>query len=154
MWCSKGWWIIALITRYRLLLVLFVGPLKPFFGLLVMSPLGFKAKVGSLIHIWCRCMCYIFNEIHLWCDTCHHGGQYGSQAVLFHIPVSRHWWGSKPESIVSPLPHCHQADALLTELSWLGQIAHGLFKTLPPQHFALNKQFFLISTKDPFTLSS
>ena len=105
MWCSKGWWIIALITRYRLLLVLFVGPLKPFFGLLVMSPLGFKAKVGSLIHIWCRCMCYIFNEIHLWCDTCHHGGQYGSQAVLFHIPVSRHWWGSKPESIVSPLPH-------------------------------------------------
>ena len=31
---------------------LFVWPLIPLFGLLVTSPLGFKARVGSLIHTW------------------------------------------------------------------------------------------------------
>ena len=34
-----------------------------------MSPPGFKARVGSLIHTW-RCTCYTFPKIHLWCDTC------------------------------------------------------------------------------------
>ena len=29
-----------------------------------MSSLGFKAKVGSLIHAWWRCMYYMFPEIH------------------------------------------------------------------------------------------
>ena len=28
-----------------------------------MSPLGFKARVGSLIHAWSRHMCYMFPEI-------------------------------------------------------------------------------------------
>ena len=32
-------------------LVLFVEPLIPCFGLLVTSPLGFKARVGSLIRL-------------------------------------------------------------------------------------------------------
>ena len=42
----------------------------PCFGLLVTSSLGFKARVGSLIHVWQRHMYYMFPEIHLWCDTC------------------------------------------------------------------------------------
>ena len=42
----------------------------PVFGLLMMSPLGFKAKVGSLICTWWRHTFYTFSEIHLWCDTC------------------------------------------------------------------------------------
>ena len=58
-----------------------------------MSTLGFKARVGSLIHTWWRCMCYMFPEIHLWCDTCWPiGSQHGSQPVLLNIPASRHWW--------------------------------------------------------------
>ena len=48
----------------------FVGPLIPCFGLLVTSPLGFKARVGSLIRTWWRHTCYMFPKIHLWCDTC------------------------------------------------------------------------------------
>ena len=35
-------------------------PNLDFFGLLVTSPLGFKATVGSLICAWQRCMCYTF----------------------------------------------------------------------------------------------
>ena len=33
------------------------------FGLLVRSPLGFKATVSSLIHPWHRCMCYTFPRL-------------------------------------------------------------------------------------------
>ena len=67
------------------------GHWYPCFGLLVMSPLGFKARVGSLICTWWRCTC--FPEIHLWFDTCQPlGGQHGSQADFFHIPATRHWW--------------------------------------------------------------
>ena len=66
----------------------------PCFGLLVMSPLGFKATVGSLICTWWKCMCNRFHEIHFWCDTCQPlGGQHDSWADLFHIPASRYWWG-------------------------------------------------------------
>ena len=36
------------------------------FGLQVMSPLGFKARVDSLIWTWQRHSCYTFPEIHLW----------------------------------------------------------------------------------------
>ena len=54
----------------------------PVFGLLVTSPLGFKARVGSLICTRLRHMCYMFPEIHLWCDTCPPlGSQHGTQAV-------------------------------------------------------------------------
>ena len=38
--------------------------------LLVMSPLGFKTRVGRLIRTWQRCMWCMIPEIHLWCDTC------------------------------------------------------------------------------------
>ena len=91
--------------------VLFVGSLIPCFGLLVMSPLGFKARVGSLIRTWQRHACYMFPEIHIWCDTCWPlSVQHGSQANLFHIPATRHWWGSNGR-VITP-----QANALPTEL--------------------------------------
>ena len=73
-----------------------MGPLIPLFGLRVMFPLGFKARVGSLICTWWRCTCYtsgatpadllVFSMaaqggqpylhlvevyvLHLWCNTC------------------------------------------------------------------------------------
>ena len=76
----------------------------PCYGLLVMSSLSFKGRVGSLSPAWQRCTCYFFPESHLWCDTCWLlCSQHGSWAVLFHIPVSRHWWGSKLGSIMLPL---------------------------------------------------
>ena len=53
----------------------------PFFGLQLMSPLGFKARVGSFIHTWWR-----FHEIRLWCDTCWPlGSKHDSWAILFHV---------------------------------------------------------------------
>ena len=59
------------------------GHWYPCFGLLVMSPLGFKARVSRHIHPWQRCMCYTFPKIHLWCDICWPlGDQHGSWAVL------------------------------------------------------------------------
>ena len=87
----------------------FFGGLKSFlwghwyhcFGLLVTYPLGFKARVGSLIPTWQRHMCCIFPEIQLWCDTCWPlCGQHGNQIFLFNIPVSSCWWGSKPGSFM------------------------------------------------------
>ena len=74
------------------------------YRLLVMSPLGFKARVGSLIRTWWGCTYYTFLEIHLLCITCWPlGSQHGSWAILYHVPVSRHWWGSKPGPIMQPL---------------------------------------------------
>ena len=40
--------------------VLLVGPLILCFRLLVMSPLGFKARVDSFICTWWKCICYTF----------------------------------------------------------------------------------------------
>ena len=48
-----------------------------------------------------------FPKIHLWCDFC---WPLESQAILFHVPVSRHWWGSKLGSIVLPLWSRHSTD--------------------------------------------
>ena len=76
------------------------GHWNPYFGLLVMSPLGFKARVSAL-----------FPEIHLWFNTCWPlGGQHGSQTIFSHVPVSRHWWNLKLGSIM------WQKNALRTEL--------------------------------------
>ena len=76
----------------------------PCFGLLVMSPLVFKARVGYLICTWQRCTYKMFHEIHHWCDTCWpHGGQHGSQAVLFHLPVGMHCGAWKWNLLC---PHC------------------------------------------------
>ena len=56
-------------------------------------------------------MCYTFSEIDLRCNTCQPlGGQHGSWANLFHIPVTRYWWDSNTRPITP------QANTLLT---WL-----------------------------------
>ena len=95
------------------------GHWYPCFGLLVMSPLGFKVRVGSLIYTWWRHTCYTFTEIHLWCNTCGPlSSQHGSWADLFHVPASRHWWDSKPGPIVP------QVNALLTEMCQFSCIRH------------------------------
>ena len=87
----------------------------PCFGLLVMSPLGFKVRVESLIDTWPRRTFYTFPEIHLWCNTWQPlGGLYGSKVNLLHIPKTRHWWGSNGILITS------QANDLLNELCQLG----------------------------------
>ena len=46
-----------------------MGPLIPCSRLLVTSPWGFKARVGSLIQTWQRCTCYMLPETHLLCNT-------------------------------------------------------------------------------------
>ena len=92
-----------------------------------MSPLGLKARVGSLICTWQRCMCYTFPKIHLRCNTSQPlGGQHGSQANLFHVPVSRYWWDSKLGPVVL------HTKALPTELCQLGTRKEmlSLFETL------------------------
>ena len=64
------------------------GHWYPYFGLLVMSLLGFKGRVGSLIWTWWRHVWYMFPEIHLWCDTCWPlDGQHSSRS-LPHMHVS------------------------------------------------------------------
>ena len=50
-----------------------------------MSALGFKARVGSLIHTWQSHTCNTFPEIYFWCNTCQPLSiQLRSQAILFH----------------------------------------------------------------------
>ena len=44
-------------------------PLYPCFGFLVMSPVGFKARVGSALFTLSGGICYMFPKIHLWCYT-------------------------------------------------------------------------------------
>ena len=61
------------------------GHWYPYFGLLVTSPLGFKARVGSPLFELSggvRVTLHTFPEIYLWCNTCQPlGGQHGSQTV-------------------------------------------------------------------------
>ena len=57
------------------------GHWYPRFGLL-MSPLGFKARVGSPTRAWCKHTCYMFPEIHLkiklsnFKNVSHHNGYF------------------------------------------------------------------------------
>ena len=62
--------------------------LKKFAGSLIPC---LKARVGSFNCSWQRHICYMFPVIPFWCDTCWPlGSQHGNQAVIFHIPRSRH----------------------------------------------------------------
>ena len=64
---------------------------------------------------------YAFLEIHLWSDSCWtFGSQHGSQAILFHIPASRQWWGMKLGLNVLSLRVWDRADTLLNGLCQLG----------------------------------
>ena len=136
LWVCKYWKIVMSIcdtleNSGEFFLKFFLGGNKSFlwghwcpcFGLLVTSPCGFKARVDSLICTWQRLTCDMFPEIHLWCNTCWPlVSQHGCSADLFHIPVIRHWWGSKLGSIMLLLTVWDQTDALPTELCWLGSI--------------------------------
>ena len=63
------------------------GHWYPFFGLLAMSPLGFKARVDPSLVCFVACVQWI-PEIHLWCDTCWlYRGQHGSWAFSIHVPA-------------------------------------------------------------------
>ena len=66
------------------------GHWYPCFGHLVMSCLGFKARVGSLICTWWRLTWYMFPEIHLWCGTfAGVYGQHSSQSLSPYACFSR-----------------------------------------------------------------
>ena len=86
------------------------GHCYPCFGLLVTSPLGLKARVGSLIcliNMW-----YTFPEIHHWNNTCWLiDSQHGSQS-LAHMRVSAEagcqiQWGDLPHSSHTCEPPSH-----------------------------------------------
>ena len=65
----------------------------PCFGLLVTSPLGFEAKVGSLICTWQRHMRCRFPEIHPWFDTCQLlDGQHGGRCRVPEWPPMKFWY--------------------------------------------------------------
>ena len=72
----------------------FWGHWYPCFGLLVMSPLGFKARVGRLIQTLQRHMWYTFPEIHLWCDTS--AGVYGQHFLKLKMRNSTMKWMKFP----------------------------------------------------------
>ena len=98
------------------------GHWYPCFGLLVMSPLGFKARVGSALFELSRGVCV---TLHVPWDSplvWHLPTSWQpawQPSHLFHIPA-RHWWDSKPGAIMPPLTVWDQADALPTELSRRG----------------------------------
>ena len=57
-------------------------------------------KVFFNIRTWKRRICYMFPEIHLWCDTCWPlVGQQSTWVILLYIHMSRHRWSSKPGPI-------------------------------------------------------
>ena len=94
------------------------GHWYPCFGLLVTSPLGFKARVGSalfelsrgipvMLHVpWDSPL--VWHLLTSWWPA-------WQLSHLFHIPA-RHWWDSKPGAIMPLLTVWDQADALPTEL--------------------------------------
>ena len=86
-----------------------MGPLIPQFWTSVDNSSGFQSGQPYL-HL------AVFPEIHLWCNICWPlGGQHGHWAILFHIPVSRHWWGWKPGSIILPLSRSVRPDRRSTD---------------------------------------
>ena len=98
------------------------GHWYPYFGLLVTSPLGFKARVGSALFELsrgiCVTLCIPWDSPLVW--HLRTSWQPAWQlSHLFHISA-RHWWDLKPAAIMPRLTVWDQADALPTELSRLG----------------------------------
>ena len=68
----------------------FVGHWYACFGLLVISRLDFKVRLGSLLCTCQRHMWYTFPEIHLWCNTfAGVYGQHSSRSLSPHACFSR-----------------------------------------------------------------
>ena len=86
-------------------------------SLLVMSPLGFKARVGSALFELSR---GIHVTLHIPWDSplVWHLPTAWQLSHLFHITV-RHWWDLKVGAIMPLLTVWDQADTVLTELFWL-----------------------------------
>ena len=60
------------------------GHWYPCFGLLMTSPLGFKARVDLSLACFVACVSWI-PEIHLWCNTCLlYRGQHGGRSHSLH----------------------------------------------------------------------
>ena len=89
------------------------GHWYPCFGLLVTSPLGFKARVDPLLACFLTCAQRI-PEIHLWCDTCWPlGGQHGSRSSSLHATyvaevgcqnsIRIYWWLVRATYVVDGL---------------------------------------------------
>ena len=84
----------------------FLGPLIPLLWTFGDVSSGFQSQSGQPYSYLVEVICYTFPKIHLWYKTCQPlDGQHGSQAILLHVPATRHWWGPKPGSIIPLLPH-------------------------------------------------
>ena len=77
------------------------------FRLLVTSPLGFKARVGNLIHTWQRHTWYTVPEIHLYCDT--YACVYGQHSGWLFSPhmTSSHICGISDQPLCWQIHRCH-----------------------------------------------
>ena len=64
---------------------LFWGHWYPWFGFLVMSPLGFKARVGSALFALWKQMSFTFPKIQLWCYICWPLGGQQHSGLLPHM---------------------------------------------------------------------
>ena len=83
-WCAFYWNAFLFFLEFWGKSVLFMSHWYPCFGLLVTSPLGFKARVDPL---FVTCAQWI-PQIHLWCDTCWPlDDQHGSRAVMTHLLI-------------------------------------------------------------------
>ena len=94
----------------------------PYFGLLVTSPLGFKARVGSALFKLSggvRVMLHIALDLPLVQHLPTSWQPAWQLSHLFHIPA-RHWWDSKPGAIMPPLTVWDQAGQMLYWLSHPG----------------------------------
>ena len=74
-----------------------------------------ESRVASLICTWLRHTWCTFSDFLLWYNTCWPlDSQHGSWAVLIHVLVNKHWWGSRPGSVMS-LPHSMKQDRCSTD---------------------------------------
>ena len=101
-----------------------------YFGLLAMSPLGFKARVDPSLVCFVACMQWI-PDIHLWCDTCWlYRGQHGSWAFSIHklqtclqalveVQGSNLWPSVQQARCCRPLGHYGLKCFLVTDHSWV-----------------------------------
>ena len=114
------------------------GHWYPYLGLLVTSPLGFKARVGSalfelsrgirvMLHIpWDSPL--VWHLLTSWWPA-------WQPSHLFHIPA-RHWWDSKLGAIMLPLTVWDQAGQMLYRLSYPGSAERLTYKSFHICDFA------------------
>ena len=116
----------------------FVGPLIRQFWTYGDISSGFQSQSGQpylcLAEVY---MLHVSSDSHL-VQHMPTSWWHGSQVVLFHIPVSRHYWGSKLGPMVPQLPVWHQAGRRSS--NWAMPVRH--VELLMNSDFHLN--YFLI----------